>query len=228
MRKVSLILLLISSISIANKVENEIEIAETIDDVTDTVMEKLYGYAKDTKRSFDPELWLLNARKTGAVGNAPLKFDYWKDLKLKEIAKQVDIDNKGIKTKTLNDFKTAFFKKDAEMEKFCIMTLEDKKEYYSGAAYGKAWQESFDKMWEGKPDYDKGELMGDKIWESVIKKMMGNERYAKEGIIEKTMHKQTGKYRVDPHWLKDIYTWKLGMIMTEGKLQILHADSPER
>ena len=189
-------------------------------------MEKLYGYAKDTKRSFDPELWLLNARKTGAVGNAPLKFDHWRYLKLKEIAKQVDIDNKGIKT--LNDFKTAFFKKDAEMGKFCIMNLEEKKQYYSGAAYGKAWQESFDKMWEGRPDYDKGELMGDKIWESVIKKMMGNERYAKEGIIEKTMHKQTGKYRVDSHWLKDIYTWKLGMIMTEGKLQILHADSPER
>ena len=226
MRKVSYILLLISSISIANKVENEIEIAETIDDVTDTVMEKLYGYAKDTKRSFDPELWLLNARKTGAVGNAPLKFDHWRYLKLKEIAKQVDIDNKGIKT--LNDFKIAFFKKDAEMGKFCIMNLEEKKQYYSGAAYGKAWQESFDKMWKGKPDYDKGELMGDKIWESVIKKMMGNERYAKEGIIEKTMHKQTGKYRVDSHWLKDIYTWKLGMIMTEGKLQILHADSPER
>lgn len=226
MRKVSYILLLISSISIANKVENEIEIAETIDDVTDTVMEKLYGYAKDTKRSFDPELWLLNARKTGALGNAPLKFDHWRYLKLKEIAKQVDIDNKGIKT--LNDFKIAFFKKDAEMGKFCIMNLEEKKQYYSGAAYGKAWQESFDKMWEGRPDYDKGELMGDKIWESVIKKMMGNERYAKEGIIEKTMHKQTGKYRVDSHWLKDIYTWKLGMIMTEGKLQILHADSPER
>ena len=93
MRKVSLILLLISSISIANKVEKEIEIAETIDDVTDTEMEKLYGYAKATKRSFDPELCLLNARKTGAAGNAPLKFDYWKDLKLKEIAKQVDIDN---------------------------------------------------------------------------------------------------------------------------------------
>ena len=226
MRKVSYILLLISSISIANKVENEIEIAETIDDVTDTVMEKLYGYAKDTKRSFDPELWLLNARKTGAVGNAPLKFDHWRYLKLKEIAKQVDIDNKGIKT--LNDFKIAFFKKDAEMGKFCIMNLEEKKQYYSGAAYGKAWQESFDKMWEGRPDYDKGELMGDKIWESVIKKMMGTERYEKEGIIEKTMHKQTGKYRVDSHWLKDIYTWKLGMIMTEGKLQILHADSPER
>ena len=226
MRKVSYILLLISSISIANKVENEIEIAETIDDVTDTVMEKLYGYAKDTKRSFDPELWLLNARKTGALGNAPLKFDHWRYLKLKEIAKQVDIDNKGIKT--LNDFKIAFFKKDAEMGKFCIMNLEEKKKYYSGAAYGKAWQESFDKMWEGKPDYDKGELMGDKTWESVIKKMMGNKRYAKEGIIEKTMHKQTGKYRVDSHWLKDIYTWKLGMIMTEGKLQILHADSPER
>ena len=226
MRKVSYILLLISSISIANKVEKEIEIAETIDDVTDTVMEKLYGYAKDTKRSFDPELWLLNAGKTGAVGNAPLKFDHWRYLKLKEIAKQVDIDNKGIKT--LNDFKIAFFKKDAEMGKFSIMDLEEKKQYYSGAAYGKAWQESFDKMWEGRPDYDKGELMGDKIWESVIKKMMGNERYAKEGIIEKTMHKQTGKYRVDSHWLKDIYTWKLGMIMTEGKLQILHADSPER
>ena len=226
MRKASYILLLISSISIANKVENEIEIAETIDDVTDTVMEKLYGYAKDTKRSFDPELWLLNARKTGTLGNAPLKFDHWRYLKLKEIAKQVDIDNKGIKT--LNDFKIAFFKKDAEMGKFCIMNLEEKKQYYSGAAYGKAWQESFDKMWEGRPDYDKGELMGDKIWESVIKKMMGNERYAKEGIIEKTMHKQTGKYRVDSHWLKDIYTWKLGMIMTEGKLQILHADSPER
>ena len=226
MRKVSYILLLISSISIANKVENEIEIAETIDDVTDTVMEKLYGYAKDTKRSFDPELWLLNARKTGAVGNAPLKFDHWRYLKLKEIAKQVDIDNKGIKT--LNDFKIAFFKKDAEMGKFSIMDLEEKKQYYSGAAYGKAWQESFDKMWEGRPDYDKGELMGDKIWESVIKKMMGNERYAKEGIIEKTMHKQTGKYRVDSHWLKDIYTWKLGMIMTEGKLQILHAGSPKR
>ena len=226
MRKVSYILLLISSISIAKKVEYEIEIPETIDDVTDTVMEKLYGYAKDTKRSFDPELWLLNARKTGAVGNAPLKFDHWRYLKLKEIAKQVDIDNKGIKT--LNDFKIAFFKKDAEMGKFSIMDLEEKKQYYSGAAYGKAWQESFDKMWEGRPDYDKGELMGDKIWESVIKKMMGNERYAKEGIIEKTMHKQTGKYRVDPHWLKDIYTWKLGMIMTEGKLQILHADSPER
>ena len=226
MRKVSYILLLISTISIANKVENEIEITETIDDVTDTVMEKLYGYAKDTKRSFDPELWLLNARKTGALGNAPLKFDHWRYLKLKEIAKQVDIDNKGIKT--LNDFKIAFFKKDAEMGKFCIMNLEEKKQYYSGAAYGKAWQESFDKMWEGRPDYDKGELMGDKIWESVIKKMMGNERYAKEGIIEKTMHKQTGKYRVNSHWLKDIYTWKLGMIMTEGKLQILHADSPER
>ena len=226
MRKASYILLLISSISIANKVENEIEIAETIDDVTDTVMEKLYGYAKDTKRSFDPELWLLNARKTGTLGNAPLKFDHWRYLKLKEIAEQVDIDNKGIKT--LNDFKIAFFKKDAEMGKFCIMNLEEKKQYYSGAAYGKAWQESFDKMWEGRPDYDKGELMGDKIWESVIKKMMGNERYAKEGIIEKTMHKQTGKYRVDSHWLKDIYTWKLGMIMTEGKLQILHADSPER
>ena len=226
MRKVSYILLLISSISIANKVENEIEIAETIDDITDTVMEKLYGYAKDTKRSFDPELWLLNARKTGALGNAPLKFDHWRYLKLKEIAEQVDIDNKGIKT--LNDFKIAFFKKDAEMGKFCIMNLEEKKQYYSGAAYGKAWQESFDKMWEGRPDYDKGELMGDKIWESVIKKMMGNERYAKEPIIEKTMHKQTGKYRVDSHWLKDIYTWKLGMIMTEGKLQILHADSPER
>ena len=226
MRKVSYILLLISSISIAKKVEYEIEIPETIDDVTDTVMEKLYGYAKDTKRSFDPELWLLNARKTGALGNAPLKFDHWRYLKLKEIAKQVDIDNKGIKT--LNDFKIAFFKKDAEMGKFSIMDLEEKKQYYSGAAYGKAWQESFDKMWEGRPDYDKGELMGDKIWESVIKKMMGNERYAKEGIIEKTMHKQTGKYRVDSHWLKDIYTWKLGMIMTEGKLQILHADSPER
>ena len=226
MRKVSYILLLISSISIAKKVEYEIEIPETIDDVTDTVMEKLYGYAKDTKRSFDPELWLLNARKTGAVGNAPLKFDHWRYLKLKEIAKQVDIDNKGIKT--LNDFKIAFFKKDAEMGKFSIMDLEEKKQYYSGAAYGKAWQESFDKMWEGKPDYDKGELMGDKIWESVIKKMMGTERYEKEGIIEKTMHKQTGKYRVDSHWLKDIYTWKLGMIMTEGKLQILHADSPER
>ena len=226
MRKVSYILLLISSISIANKVENEIEIAETIDDVTDIVMEKLYGYAKDTKRLFDPELWLLNARKTGATGNAPLKFYHWRYLKLKEIAKQVDIDNKGIKT--LNDFKIAFFKKDAEMGKFCIMNLEEKKQYYSGAAYGKAWQESFDKMWEGRPDYDKGELMGDKIWESVIKKMMGNERYAKEGIIEKTMHKQTGKYRVDSHWLKDIYTWKLGMIMTEGELQILHADSPER
>lgn len=226
MRKVSYILLLISSISIAKKVEYEIEIPETIDDVTDTVMEKLYGYAKDTKRSFDPELWLLNARKTGALGNAPLKFDHWRYLKLKEIAKQVDIDNKGIKT--LNDFKIAFFKKDAEMGKFCIMNLEEKKQYYSGAAYGKAWQESFDKMWEGRPDYDKGELMGDKIWESVIKKMMGNERYAKEGIIEKTMHKQTGKYRVDSHRLKDIYTWKLGMIMTEGKLQILHADSPER
>ena len=226
MRKVSYILLLISSISIAKKVEYEIEIPETIDDVTDTVMEKLYGYAKDTKKSFDPELWLLNARKTGALGNAPLKFDHWRYLKLKEIAKQVDIDNKGIKT--LNDFKIAFFKKDAEMGKFCIMNLEKKKQYYSGAAYGKAWQESFDKMWEGRPDYDKGELMGDKIWESVIKKMMGNERYAKEGIIEKTMHKQTGKYRVDSHWLKDIYTWKLGMIMTEGKLQILHADSPER
>ena len=226
MRKVSYILLLISSVSIANKVENEIEIAETIDDITDTVMEKLYGYAKDTKRLFDPELWLLNARKTGAIGNAPLKFDHWRYLKLKEIANQVDIDNKGIKT--LNDFKTAFFKKDAEMGKFCIMNLEEKKQYYSGAAYGKAWQESFDKMWEGRPDYDKGELMGDKIWESVIKKIMGNERYAKEGIIEKTMHKQTGKYRVDSHWLKDIYTWKLGMIMTEGKLQILHADSPER
>ena len=226
MRKVSYILLLISSISIANKVENEIEIAETIDDVTDTVMEKLYGYAKDTKRSFDPELWLLNASKTGALGNAPLKFDHWRYLKLKEIAKQVDIDNKGIKT--LNDFKIAFFKKDAEMGKFSIMDLEEKKQYYSGAAYGKAWQESFDKMWEGRPDYDKGELMGDKIWESVIKKMMGNERYAKEGIIEKTMHKQTGKYRVDSHWLKDIYTWKLEMIMTEGELQILHADSPER
>jgi len=226
MRKVSYILLLISSISIAKKVEYEIEIPETIDDVTDTVMEKLYGYAKDTKRSFDPELWLLNAGKTGAVGNAPLKFDHWRYLKLKEIAKQVDIDNKGIKT--LNDFKIAFFKKDAEMGKFSIMDLEEKKQYYSGAAYGKAWQESFDKMWEGRPDYDKGELMGDKIWESVIKKMMGNERYAKEGIIEKTMHKQTGKYRVDSHWLKDIYTWKLGMIMTEGKLQILHADSPER
>ena len=226
MRKASYILLLISSISIANKVENEIEIPEPIDDVTDTVMEKLYGYAKDTKRSFDPELWLLNARKTGALGNAPLKFDHWRYLKLKEIAKQVDIDNKGIKT--LNDFKTAFFNKDAEMGKFCIMNLEEKKQYYSGAAYGKAWQESFDKMWEGRPDYDKGELMGDKIWESVIKKMMGDKRYAKEGIIEKTMHKQTGKYRVDSHWLKDIYTWKLGMIMTEGKLQILHADSPER
>ena len=226
MRKVSYILLLISSISIAKKVEYEIEIPETIDDVTDTVMEKLYGYAKDTKRSFDPELWLLNARKTGALGNEPLKFDHWRYLKLKEIAKQVDIHNKGIKT--LNDFKIAFFKKDAEMGKFCIMNLEEKKQYYSGAAYGKAWQESFDKMWEGRPDYDKGELMGDKIWESVIKKMMGNERYAKEGIIEKTMHKQTGKYRVDSHWLKDIYTWKLGMIMTEGKLQILHADSPER
>ena len=226
MRKVSYILLLISSISIANKVENEIEIAETIDDITDTVMEKLYGYAKDTKRSFDPELWLLNARKTGALGNAPLKFDHWRYLKLKEIAEQVDIDNKGIKT--LNDFKIAFFKKDAEMGKFCIMNLEEQKQYYSGAAYGKAWQESFDKMWEGRPDYDKGELMGDKIWESVIKKMMGTERYEKEGIIEKTMHKQTGKYRVDSHWLKDIYTWKLGMIMTEGKLQILHADSPER
>ena len=226
MRKVSYILLLISSISIANKVENEIEIAETIDDVTDIVMEKLYGYAKDTKRLFDPELWLLNARKTGATGNAPLKFYHWRYLKLKEIAKQVDIDNKGIKT--LNDFKIAFFKKDAEMGKFCIMNLEEKKQYYSGAAYGKAWQESFDKMWKGRPDYDKGELMGDKIWESVIKKMMGNERYAKEGIIEKTMHKQTGKYRVDSHWLKDIYTWKLGMIMTEGELQILHADSPER
>lgn len=226
MRKVSLILLLISSISIANKVEKGIEVAENIDDVTDTEMEKLYGYAKDTKRSFDPELWLLNARKTGALGNAPLKFDHWRYLKLKEIAKQVDIDNKGIKT--LNDFKIAFFKKDAEMGKFSIMDLEEKKQYYSGAAYGKAWQESFDKMWEGRPDYDKGELMGDKIWESVIKKMMGNERYAKEGIIEKTMHKQTGKYRVDSHWLKDIYTWKLGMIMTEGKLQILHADSPER
>ena len=226
MRKVSYILLLISSISIAKKVEYEIEIPETIDDVTDTVMEKLYGYAKDTKRSFDPELWLLNAGKTGAVGNAPLKFDHWRYLKLKEIAKQVDIDNKGIKT--LNDFKIAFFKKDAEMGKFSIMDLEEKKQYYSGAAYGKAWQESFDKMWEGKPDYDKGELMGDKIWESVIKKMMGTERYEKEGIIEKTMHKQTGKYRVDSHWLKDIYTWKLGMIMTEGKLQILHADSPER
>ena len=129
MRKVSYILLLISSISIANKVENEIEIAETIDDVTDTVMEKLYGYAKDTKRSFDPELWLLNARKTGAAGNAPLKFDHWRYLKLKEIAKQVDIDNKGIKT--LNDFKIAFFKKDAEMGKFCIMNLEEKKQYYS-------------------------------------------------------------------------------------------------
>ena len=226
MRKVSYILLLISSISIAKKVEYEIEIPETIDDVTDTVMEKLYGYAKDTKRSFDPELWLLNAGKTGAVGNAPLKFDHWRYLKLKEIAKQVDIDNKGIKT--LNDFKIAFFKKDAEMGKFSIMDLEEKKQYYSGAAYGKAWQESFDKMWEGRPDYDKGELMGDKIWESVIKKMMGTERYEKEGIIEKTMHKQTGKYRVDSHWLKDIYTWKLGMIMTEGKLQILHADSPER
>ena len=226
MRKVSYILLLISSISIAKKVEYEIEIAEIIDDVTDTVMEKLYGYAKDTKRLFDPELWLLNARKTGAAGNAPLKFDHWRYLKLKEIAKQVDIDNKGIKT--LNDFKIAFFKKDAEMGKFCVMNLEEKKQYYSGAAYGKAWQESFDKMWEGRPDYDKGELMGDKIWESVIKKMMGTERYEKEGIIEKTMHKQTGKYRVDSHWLKDIYTWKLGMIMTEGKLQILHADSPER
>ena len=83
-------------------------------------------------------------------------------------------------------------------------------------------------MWECRPDYDKGELMGDKIWESVIKKMMGTERYEKEGVIEKTMHKQTGKYRLDSHWLKDIYTWKLGMIMTEGKLQILHADSPER
>ena len=61
MRKVSLILLLISSISIANKVEKGIEVAENIDDVTDTEMEKLYGYAKDAKRLFDPELYLLNA-----------------------------------------------------------------------------------------------------------------------------------------------------------------------
>ena len=188
-------------------------------------MGKLYGYAKDTKRLFDPELSLLNARKSGTAGNAPIKFDHWRLLKLKEIAKQVDIDNKEIKT--LNDFKTAFFKKDAEMGKFCIMNLEQKKEYYSGPAYGKAWQESFDKMWDGRPDYDIGEIMGDRVWESVIKKMMGADRYAKEGIIEKTMHKQTGKYRIDSHWVKDIYTWKLGMIMTEGKLQILNVSSPE-
>ena len=57
---------------------------------------------------------------------------------------------------------------------------------------------------------------------------MGTKRYAEEGIIEKTMHKQTGKYRIDPHWLKDRYTRKLGMIRIGGKEQIFHAGSLER
>ena len=200
--------------------------AETLDSITDTEMENLYGYAKDIKRPFGSELSLLNARKTGAEGKAPLKFDQWRDLKLKEITKQLDLDEQGVKT--LDDFKTAFYKKDVEMGKFCKMTMEEMKKYYSGAGYGEAWQKSFDEMWAGQPDYEKGDLMGDKSWETVIKKMMGTKRYVEEGIIEKTMHKQTGKYRIDPHWLKDRYTRKLGMIRIGGKEQIFHAGSLER